>query len=705
MPNNFYNWMGKKSVLVEIFGSSWDYKVPSDKEQQLYDFYMLAALLPQGIDLYMRPFDFGPEQNRMGEKDAEGKDYGEPAKSWEDKVYYSMYEAAGKLLPALKDNLLKAVLFSIMAELRHTLDNYEDDYSGDYSRNAIKGLVSNIEKELGPEYAKLFINYTKRNELYKSPASALMRRVPVNDEDLKTTHRKRKASYQAMLKSGGTPEQWATLAKYLFEHGSWQSSFGGPAWANIADAWLNLNKAKSAGHIMGWIDRIYDLQHNTDTVFNKLDSYLKDGSYQWLKKALDHKRYIKSPYELVDGVSPAMKRLTQYAMWHLHRVSWEDFQKQKGKYDQEREAEINRFNSSGHGHGSSIHDEPAEPEVDQEAQALHQYIDTYSSGLAHYPKELMVARLALHLPIGETPQAKINKVDELLHLNMLSAQLQEAKSHYDVELNNEMYYENAGTNMFGGNYQYYYPKEALEQYNKYFENSPDVYLTDTDRKRVIEFAQQHAGNSGLEATKTIRLATNYNGSASKALAYRTFLKAIISGELGQDYHEAGHQAKMQQLKKNAIMYWQKNGNLPTPLKLARAARGAAGYGTQVTQDLLGVVAEAIGFPIPPEQMPAYYKTFSDEQAKEAFFDKANSYSGAYDRQQAYQIIEKDFKNAPLVKLDPMEEKQLEKMVLNSAQKISAIKLFRENTGWSLRASKNYVEYLRLEMAYLGQYLN
>ncbi len=702
MLGNFYNWMGKKSVLVEIFGSSWEYRVPTDKEQQLYDFYMLAALLPQGIHLYLRPFDFGPEQNRMGEKDAEGKDYGEPARSWEDKVYYSLYEAADKLLPALKENLLKAVLFSLMAELRHTLDNYEDDYSGGHDRGAIKNLVSNIEKELGPQYAQMFINYTKRNELYKSPASALMRRVPINDEDLKTTHKKRKASYQAMLKSGGTPEQWATLAKYLFQHGSWQSSFGGPAWANIAEAWLELNKAKSASHVMGWIDRIYDLQHNTDTVFNKLDSYLKDGSYQWLKKALDHKRYIKSPYELVDGVSPPMKRLTQYAMWHLHRVSWEDFQKQKDKYDQEREEEINRFNSTHHGSSASSYDEP---EVDKEAQALNYYIDTHYSGLSHYPKAIIVARLALHLPTGGTPQAKINKVDDLLKLNLLSAELQEAKAHYDVEINNEMYYENVGVNMFGGNYQYYYPKEALEQYNKYFENSPDVYLTNADRKRVIEYAQQHSGNSGQEATKTIRLATNYNGEASRALAYRTFLKAIISGELGQDYHEAGHQAKLAQLKKNALLYWQRNGSLPATIKLARAARGAAGYGTQVTPDLLGTVAEAIGLKIPQEQMAVYYKAFSEEQAKENYFDKATSYNGVYNRQQAYQIIEKDFKNAPLVKLDPLEEKQLEKMTLSSQQKIAAIKLFRENTGWSLRASKNYVEYLRLELAYLGQYLS
>lgn len=291
---------------------------------------MLESLLPPGIQLYVKSLGFGPGENKMGEKGE-----GEPSRTHEDKAYYALYEVANKLLPTLKENLLKAVLFSIMAEFRHALDAYYGE-EGNPKRNKIQNLVKNISQDLGPEYEDMFKNYVKKSALYKSPAASLMRRVNINDPDLQTTHGGREASYKAMLTSGKTPEQWAILAYYLFKKGKWESSFGGPAWASIADAWLKLYRAKNGTQIIAWIDRIYDLQHNTDTVFNKLESYAKAGDYQWLKKALDHKRDIKSPYEIINKVSPQMKELAKYAIHHIKGTTWEEFEKEKSQFDKEK---------------------------------------------------------------------------------------------------------------------------------------------------------------------------------------------------------------------------------------------------------------------------------------------------------------------------------------------------------------------------------
>ena len=63
------------------------------------------------------------------------------------------------------------------------------------------------------------------------------------------------------------------------------------------------------------IDHVYDLQHNTDTVFNKLQEYYKDG-YQWIKDALDDKANVKSYFDLLGKSSSVVKRLAPPVLYN-----------------------------------------------------------------------------------------------------------------------------------------------------------------------------------------------------------------------------------------------------------------------------------------------------------------------------------------------------------------------------------------------------
>ena len=77
------------------------------------------------------------------------------------------------------------------------------------------------------------------------------------------------------------------------------------------------------------LDHVYDLQHNTGSIFTKNIEYAKKGKkvellgllgqkytvrtdkpdFSWIKKALDFKRDLTSVRELLNKVSPSMRTL------------------------------------------------------------------------------------------------------------------------------------------------------------------------------------------------------------------------------------------------------------------------------------------------------------------------------------------------------------------------------------------------------------
>jgi len=270
--------------FVEARLGSFVYTVPKDKEEQMYDFYMLSLL----------------------------KGSGDPD------IASAVNHAREVLLPALRRNMLDALFFAICAELRHT--KYE---------------THNPIHHIGDD--RLYQIYNKYSRQYdKERATRKKAEKPYEGE--RTDYYQ---SYKAANDTGIPRRDIVKMAEAVYRELEWSSEYGGKLWGDIADGWLKLNDAHSLRDMQVWIDHVYDLQHNNDTVFNKLRSYYKKG-WSWIKKALDHKARIKSGYELMDKVSGPMKKLAGFALHAKSRqaagvpgIGWgtslEYFKKQRGK--------------------------------------------------------------------------------------------------------------------------------------------------------------------------------------------------------------------------------------------------------------------------------------------------------------------------------------------------------------------------------------
>lgn len=333
--DNFVKWLrfSKNPVIEEGVWGNWTYEIPDDKKEQLYDFYMLEYLLPHGVQLHLTPFFFGNQEDQQGEKDTEtGKIHGEPSKTIEDKFSKALYEVADKLLPHLKKELLDVVYFSLGAELKHVWDTH-------HNQTNQQAIFKTIKNELGPEYARMLKQFTINYHVItnNSEVKKLLPR-PNFEPVFSSSEESHKKSNHAMRAAGGTPEQWATLLQWLFNNEkqskqekktpsvTWSSAYGGPAWGRIAEGWLLLYHAKTVPQMIAYIDHIYDLEHNTGSVFTKVLSYAKDYGYTWVKEALDHKRDLTSPHEMMEHVSHKMRDLALIGIKLKTGKTWQDLE-------------------------------------------------------------------------------------------------------------------------------------------------------------------------------------------------------------------------------------------------------------------------------------------------------------------------------------------------------------------------------------------
>lgn len=261
-----------KELEEGYLGGSYDYKLPTDKEQMLYDFYLSTLLFEPPIE--------GPSAVIR------------PGAS--EELSEAVKRAKTRLYDALKEELLNAVFFSLTAEIRHFFDS---------------DRFESVKKILTPEEVKIFENYAKKFAAIKKFNIEPTKRTDLIRRLIKDSSENYVQSYKAALSASPDKKTFVQLMEKLYNKANWNSSFGGKAWANIAKAWLKLDEAKDDMHKMIWIDHVYDLQHNTDTVFNKIRNYTKEGNYRWIKKALDNKFKIKSPWEMWDKISHSMKEL------------------------------------------------------------------------------------------------------------------------------------------------------------------------------------------------------------------------------------------------------------------------------------------------------------------------------------------------------------------------------------------------------------
>lgn len=289
--------------LLESFLSSFNYDLPKDPEKMLYDFYFMVGYLykdasKEAID----PYFIQKSNNEIVQREyAEKKN-----------IQLSVEACVNKL----REHMIKAVTFSLSCEFRHVFD----------------GHVSNIEEgivKIPPKYAQFFndyiflfrgisSDYSKNSSYIDRPSTYIKRssfRKELGNEDI------RKKSFAAVRKAmkdlNFSFADFAQTMEYAYNPDlfDWSGAFGGRAWMKIATALYRLIKAETTGDRIVWIDHVYDLQHNTGSVFNKLQTYYKNsGGYEWLGQALDWKRDAKNVYDYYDKVSYTLKPIVA---WYL----------------------------------------------------------------------------------------------------------------------------------------------------------------------------------------------------------------------------------------------------------------------------------------------------------------------------------------------------------------------------------------------------
>ncbi len=272
----------QEQQLFELF-SNFNYKLPKDPELILYDFYFLTA-------------------------------FGEEISGRNMNANYAIEAASNDIVDMLHKHMKDAVFYALCAEIRHLFDYYRV--------SEVQNKISKDDLEFLQEYYKQLMDI---NNLTSRTAIGLG--IGIADEILTISDRDRailtaadegarlksyRAVKVAMKKLNYSKSKFAIWAENMFESDGWSSSYGGKPWAGIAEALYKLERAGKKQQKIIWIDHAYDLQHNTDTVFNKLKLYYKDGGYQWIKQALDWKRDVTDLKAFYKKVSTQLRPMVAY---------------------------------------------------------------------------------------------------------------------------------------------------------------------------------------------------------------------------------------------------------------------------------------------------------------------------------------------------------------------------------------------------------
>ena len=253
----------RSKVLTESI--SYEYKVPKDPEIRFYDFYILS--------LY---------DSLLKHKDTLRNGLLKPG--WDEDTVADLvsivHNGFEELLNYMYKDVLDAASYAVMSELRHTLDNGNEDYI--FKALKPTGLSGKF---------KLFDDHYS-----KSPTA-----TDVDGVETKTSDH----AVEAFQKVKMSVDDIIKIGKVVFDLDIWEKKFGGSNWTNITKGLERLKNAKSLNEKTVAIDHIFDLEHNTGSLFTKINRYKKpipgiynpDGDWYWIDHALDFK-YRASPLEL-----------------------------------------------------------------------------------------------------------------------------------------------------------------------------------------------------------------------------------------------------------------------------------------------------------------------------------------------------------------------------------------------------------------------
>lgn len=277
-------------TIKEAF-QNFDYKLPDDPQLKMYDFYFMTVIA-RNADLSREP-----------------------------EIEWIVQDAVETLVADLYPHLNRAIKWSLSCEIRHIFEGMFKPSSSEaqaaykkhpkFTMEFYNNLVRLNTKQSLPS----FLTSISDIQEFTNELADRFEQDPLvykgNDREREIANRAIKVTQKTLRISN---LELANIYEDFYDSGSWNGGFGGKKWADIARGWAGLIKAgsKNTTHKIAWMDHVYDLQHNTSTVFNKIKNYQKSGGYGWLFTALEFKKWIDDPRQFYDKVSPQLKRLVAY---------------------------------------------------------------------------------------------------------------------------------------------------------------------------------------------------------------------------------------------------------------------------------------------------------------------------------------------------------------------------------------------------------
>lgn len=273
-----------EKVLLEIYQNkvpsllteAVTYQVPASPNYWMADFYMLSFISTIDFDALLKPSLKAPQGITSAIR---GERYQADIRYAEETLY-----------PFLKKEILKDTFFSIVCESAHGLSLV---HQSNWLRQHYPTWVRELARKGRAEY--------------------------LGDDDEEEKYQERYYYITTRLKELGiTTETYVRFCESIFnlkegddpESLGWDEGYGGKAWADICEAWFNLARAEDLSTQAVYIDRMYDLQHNNGSVFNKVKRYsLEATGYQWIAALLDFKATVKNPFNLLQRCSSLMQKL------------------------------------------------------------------------------------------------------------------------------------------------------------------------------------------------------------------------------------------------------------------------------------------------------------------------------------------------------------------------------------------------------------
>ena len=82
--------------------------------------------------------------------------------------------------------------------------------------------------------------------------------------------------------------EFVRLCSEVFKKRNWSSSYGGAKWAAIADALVDF--LSGVTNPVLFIDRVFDLRHNGNSLFDKHEMFINKTEEHYLRSQLDAKK-------------------------------------------------------------------------------------------------------------------------------------------------------------------------------------------------------------------------------------------------------------------------------------------------------------------------------------------------------------------------------------------------------------------------------